>query len=166
MQSIADRQVADIVAALDLLPEDIWDANDDACDCTFQRIGMWTNPYLGETLEVRMCCIWAELYRMFPEHVRVVKAWKHGDEWQPGVWDWNGEDDMPRSIWYRHLARREGITVAEARERYAHLSPPVGTPRPTVEAEAQPDPVSVLFEMVMGLAQRVAELEGAHEDDR
>lgn len=164
MQTLADRQAADIVAALDVLPEDIWDTNDDACDCTFQRIGFWTNPYMGETLEVRMCCIWAELYKLFPQHVRTTKAWQHGGEWQPDVWDWNGEDDMPRSIWYRHLARKEGISVAEARERYAHLDPPKGIPRPRVVLPEEPDPVAVLFSMVTELAQEVARLKEVASD--
>ena len=101
-------------------PEEFWDAQDDKCECTFQRIGMWTNPYLGETLEVRMCCIWGELYKLFPEHVRVVDAFKDGNakEWVPEARDWDAEFPMPKAIWYRQLARREGITVDQARQQY------------------------------------------------
>jgi hypothetical protein len=158
--TLADRQAADIVAALDLLPEDIWDVNDDACDCTFERIGFWTNPYLGETLEVRMCCIWAELYKLFPQHVRVTKAWQHDGVWQPEAWDWNGEDEMPAAIWYRHLARKEGISLAEARAKYASrlAEKPRGTPRPVAEVEPEVDIVAVLWSAIEGLAAEVAEL--------
>ena len=83
-----------------------WDHEDDLCDCTFQRIGMWKNPYIGEMLEVRMCCIWKELYKQFPEFVRVTKH-------EPAIWD--GESDMPKSIWHRQLANHLGISIEEAR---------------------------------------------------
>ncbi len=167
MESLADRQASEIVAALGMFPETAWDVNDDACDCVFQRIGFWTNPYIGETQEVRLCCIWEELYKLFPQHVRRTKAFYdyNANEWSPGPRQWNGEADMPPSIWYRHVANRDNITVAEARERYAHLSPPVGIPRPVVEVEEAPDPVAILFEMVTELAQRVAELEPRHGAD-
>lgn len=163
METLADRQASEIVAALGMFPETAWNVNDDACDCVFQRIGFFTNPYIGETLEVRLCCIWEEIHKLFPQHVRRTKAFYdyNANEWVPGSWDWNGEHEMPRSTWYRQMANRDGISVAEARERYAHLVPPAGVPRPQAVEDAQPDPVGVLFEMVMGLAQRVAELEGA-----
>ena len=148
-----------VEAAIGVFPESFWNHEDDACDCTFQRIGMWKNPYVGETLEVRMCCIWAELYKLFPQHVRVTPAYLVDDkEWDARVWEWDGESDMPRSIWYRQLARQHGITVAEARARYAHLDPPKGTPLPVRENDAI-DPVQALVAMVTHLADRIVELE-------
>ena len=112
----------DVLSALGagMVPEEFWDVNDDLCDCTFQRIGMWTNPYLGETLEVRMCCIWAEFYKLFPQFVRVIPAFLdyNKDEWVTEAMEWNGETDMPKPVWYRQIARREGISVTEARDRY------------------------------------------------
>lgn len=157
--SVVDQQVADIVASLGVLPEVFWNHDDDACDCTFQRIGMWKNPYLGETLEVRMCCIWAELYKLFPQFVRVTPAYLVEDEaWETTVREWDGEGDMPRSIWYRQLARKEGISLAEARVRYAHLDPPKGTPREIAE-EGGPSLLQVLFAQVVNLKRRVEALE-------
>lgn len=100
------------------MPAEEWDVNDDRCDCTFQRIGYWTNPYIGETLEVRMCCIWKELYRQFPEFVRVTKH-------EPA--EWNGEDNMPKSIWHRQLANHLGISIAEARA--LSMEAPKGQPK-------------------------------------
>ena len=139
-------------------PESFWDAEDDACDCTFQRIGMWKNPYVAETLEVRMCCIWAELYKLFPQHVRVTPAYLVNDEaWDERIQEWDGESDMPRSIFYRQMARKDGITVAEARKRYTHQEPPKGTPRPP--AEPMVDPIEAILEVVFRLQQRVDELE-------
>ena len=157
----------ELVAALGVIPEAFWNHEDDACDCTFQRIGMWKNPYLGETLEVRMCCIWAELYQMFPQHVRVTPAYLVNDEeWDTRVRDWDGDSDMPRSIWYRQLARQHGITVAEARTRYAHLSPPQGTPRPVVEQEPVIDPVEAMLAMCTHLAERIEALEKGDSNAR
>ena len=155
----------EIVASLGLIPETFWDHNDDACDCTFQRIGMWKNPYLGETLEVRMCCIWAELYKLFPQHVRVTPAYLVDDqEWDTRVRDWDGEADMPESIWYRHYARKHGRSLAEARKVAG--SPPKGTPRPVVEQEPTIDPVEALIAMCTHLAERIEQLEKGNTDAR
>ena len=120
-----------IVEALSIseLPDVQWKAQDDLCDCTYQRIGMWTNPYLAETLEVRMCCIWAELYKQYPQFVRTIPAfWDYNrEEWVTEPQAWNGETDMPASMWHRQLARATGMTVAEARE--LPTAPPKGIKR-------------------------------------
>lgn len=147
-------------ATFPVLPEVFWDVNDDACDCVYQRIGMWTNPYLAETLEVRWCCIWAELYKLFPQHVRTTAAFKdyNNGVWVPEPMEWNGETEMPAAIWYRQLARKQGISVAEARTRFAGRVPPQGVPRPPVALEPDPPFAEVLLEMIMGLADEVAAL--------
>ena len=155
----------EIVQSLGLIPETFWNHEDDACDCTFQRIGMWKNPYLGETLEVRMCCIWAELYKLFPQHVRVTPAYLVDDkEWDTRVWDWDGEADMPEAIWYRHYARKHGVTVAEARKVAGR--PPKGIPRPVVEQEPTIDPVEAMLAMCTHLAERIEQLEKGNTDAR
>ena len=166
--TLSDTAIADVVAAMGVLPEVFWDVNDDACNCTFQRIGMWTNPYLAETLEVRMCCIWAELYKLFPQHVRVTAAFNNYNtgEWETEPWEWDGESDMPESIWYRHLARKHGIPVAEARERYAHLSPPKGTPRPVAEAPQGPTMDEYVLTAMDVLAEEVARLRAIVEGEK
>lgn len=154
----------DVMAALSVLPEDTWDTWDDQCDCTYPRIGMWTNPYLAETLEVRMCCIWRELYQLFPAFVRVSPAYLdlNTNQWVTDPMAWNGEDDMPPAVWYRHMARTEGITVAEARAKYADKDElrPRGTPRPAPETpqEEAVDPFAMLFDMVVSLAAEVGTL--------
>ena len=48
MQAIAEA------LAIASIPEIQWKHGDDLCDCTFQRIGFWTNPYLAKTLQVRL----------------------------------------------------------------------------------------------------------------
>lgn len=156
-------EATDIVGAL--FPEEFWNTNDDLCDCTYQRIGMWTNPYLAETLEVRMCCIWDKLYELFPGLVRVTPGFLNynTNEWVTEPMEWNGETDMPRAIWYRQLARNEGISVADAREKYRDQQPPKGTPKPIVEPPETVDIAAVLFEMVQGLADQVAQLRGLVE---
>lgn len=115
--------------SLGMLPDVQWKPQDDLCDCTYQRIGMWTNPYLAETLEVRMCCIWAKLYAQYPEFVRLVPAfWDYNQEqWVTEPAEWNGEDDMPQAIYNRQVARQTGKSLAEVREM--GLLAPKGKPR-------------------------------------
>lgn len=114
--------------AISELPDVQWKMFDDLCDCTYQRIGMWTNPYLAETLEVRMCCIWAEIYAQHPDYVRTVPGfWDYNaGEWVTEPAEWNGEEDMPIALWHRQLARKYGVTVSEAREM--KLPAPKGKP--------------------------------------
>ena len=158
--TVLDRDAVSLVEALGVLPETFWSNEDDSCDCTYQRIGMWKNVYIGETLEVRLCCIWAELYKLFPQHVRVTPAYLVNDEaWDERIREWDGESDMPRAIFYRQMARKDGITVEEARKRYARQEPPKGTPRPVLEEEPVIDPISALLEVVYRLQQRVDQLE-------
>lgn len=164
--ALSDRVATEVAAALGVLPEEFWDVNDDRCDCTYQRIGMWTNPYIAETLEVRMCCIWAELYKLFPQFVRTTPAFfdYNANEWNSEPRTWDGEADMPDSIWYRQIARQSGRTVAEARSLMAGRVSPRGIPRPVAEPEEPPvDVVEVLFEMIQGLADEVGRLRGMVE---
>ena len=110
------------------LPDVQWQHEDDLCDCTFQRIGMWKNPYLAETLEIRLCCVWARLAEQYPESVRTIPGYwnENTKSWETQPWDWNGETEMPRAIWYRHLARKLNRPLAEIRAEYAdrdHLRP-------------------------------------------
>jgi len=120
-----------VVEALSIgnLPDIQWKMHDDLCDCTYQRIGMWTNPYLAETLEVRMCCIWNELYKQFPQYVRNVPAfWDYNaEQWVTEPAEWNGEEDMPQSMWHRQLARKLGISLEAA--RMLNIPAPAGMPR-------------------------------------
>jgi len=162
LNALKDRVAADIVSAMGVIPESFWDVNDDACDCTYQRIGMWTNPYLAETLEVRMCCIWKELYKLFPQHVRTTPAFKNynTDEWVLETMAWNAEFDMPKSIWYRQLARQQGRPVDEIREAYAGRDHerPRGVARPVPAAPQGPSDVEMLFTMLGAMADEISEL--------
>lgn len=127
-----------VIEALSIgsLPDVIWRDHDDLCDCEFQRICQWTNPYLGSTHEVRLCCIWGELYKMFPQFVRDIPAWFdiNRQKWVPTAMAWNGEDEMPKAIWYRHLARAQGRSVAEIRTEYADKDElrPKGRPKKNI----------------------------------
>ena len=121
--TIKPQVLQDVRAALALaeLPDVTWCDGDDQCDCIFQRIGEWTNPYLGGTLQVRLCCIWAKLYEEFPEFVRVIPASFDGNrhKWvrEPQPWD-SEEMDMPVSLWYRQLAAQTGKSIADIRLEY------------------------------------------------
>lgn len=146
------------MVALSVFPEETWDIDDDACDCTFQRIGFWTNPYIGETLEVRMCCIWEELYKLFPQFVRKTDAFQNynSGEWET-LREWDGETEMPRSIWYRQLAKQTGTPLAEIRASYGHLTPPQGTPRPKPEPGVSLQ--SAILAQLVSLNRRLSALE-------
>ena len=118
---ISLKEKIDLDWLLPELPEVHWQTDDDLCNCTFQRIGEWTNPYLGETLRVRLCCIWKELYKMFPQFVQEVKASYdvNRHKWQPEVQEWDSSEvDMPLPIWYRQLARKTGKPLNEIRDVY------------------------------------------------
>lgn len=153
--------MADVLSALEHLPEDTWEVDDDACDCTFQRIGMWANPYIGKTLEVRMCCIWKQLYELFPGKVREIPGYRdQSGEWQTEPAAWDGESDMPASIWYRQLANQQGRSVADVRDEYRMRDSerPRGTPRPVVQQPTGPTTVDVLLTAMDVLADEVARL--------
>lgn len=127
---------ADVLVALQLadFPEAMWTNQDDLCDCMYQRVGFWTNPYLAETLEVRFCCFWERWHKEHPELVRITPAYRdqNAKAWVPDPQQWNGEFDMPAAIWYRQLAREQGRAVADIRAEYSQRldEKPRGKPRP------------------------------------
>lgn len=123
--------------AIGNLPDVQWKAQDDLCDCLYQRIGMWTNPYIAVTKEIRFCCIWAKIEELFPGYAREVPAFYdyNADQWVTEPVAWNGEDDMPAAIWHRQLARATGVSVSEARAM--NIPPPKGVKR-------QPRPLFLL----------------------
>ena len=129
--------LSDVMAALmaGSVPDVHWMLGDDLCDCTFQRVGEWSNPYLAETLRVRMCCIWKEIYKQYPQHVMEVPAYydenRHKWTTEPHPWD-STEMDMPLYMWYRQLAKTEGKELADVRKDYSEL----GHMRPKRIAEA------------------------------
>lgn len=98
--------------------QETWDVQDDLCDCTYQRIGYWNNPYIGETYEIRLCCVWAEFEKQYPQFFKRTQI-------EPA--EWNGETDMPKSIYHRQLAKLHDISVSDA--RLIASEPPKGRPR-------------------------------------
>jgi len=118
------------------LPEVKWQHGDDLCDCVFQRVGWWTNPYIGQTMEVRLCCMWDKLIELNPElaqFMRMIPAFDNYNtdtyEMEPRRWD-AADHDMPRDIWYRQLATKTGKSLDEIRREYDHLEAPKGVKRP------------------------------------
>lgn len=131
---------ADLLSALGNLPEVHWLQGDDLCDCTFQRIGEWTNPYLGKTLRVRLCCIWGEIYKQYPQFVQDVDAYYdlNRNDWVAGQQEWDSMDsDMPLPLWYRQIAIRERRPLQEVRDQYSQRS--AERPKKVAQSEgAQP----------------------------
>lgn len=131
----------DILMALETsgIPEMDWKYGDDLCDCTFQRIGMWTNPYLGRTLKVRLCCIWAKLYTMFPECVQEIPGfmdYNDGDKYIPEPAPWDGDSDMPRHLWHRQAAVQMGLPLPVVRKLLADQEPPKAVSKKKVQPHA------------------------------
>lgn len=102
-------------------PEVHWLPGDDLCNCTFQRIGDWTNPYLARTLRVRLCCIWGEIYKQYPEYVEVIPAYydsnRHAWETEPAPWD-SESSAMPLFLWYRQMEAQTGKSLDQIRDEY------------------------------------------------
>ena len=108
------------------IPEIQWDPYDDLCDCIFQRYQWMTNPFLGRTMEVRLCCIWAELYKQYPQFIREIPASddQNANQYRPEPREWQAEFDMPRSLWYRQLAVQHGLPLETIRKMYEDEEPP------------------------------------------
>ena len=159
------QALADVLTALESseLPDAFWSTEDDLCDCTYQRIVQFTNPHLAETHEMRLCCMWAVLSKDYPDFVRNIPASfdLNTRQWVTVPEEWNAEFDMPKAYWYRQLARKEGITVAEARSKYADRDDerPRGVLRPVVEPEPVFDPIESLMLIVAELTRKVEALE-------
>ena len=142
------------------IPEIRWVHGDDLCSCTFQRIGEWTNPYIARTLRVRMCCIWAELYKEYPQFVQEIPAFYdyNADRFETEPMLWNGEDDMPAALWHRQLAVMRREPVEEVRRRFEGIEPPKGVPRPKPVQEETLQPMSI-YEVAGRQAEKIADLE-------
>lgn len=134
---------------LDGLPEVRWEHGDDLCDHAFQRIGSFTNPYIGKTITYRWCCIWAELGKQFPDFIQETKAYydENVKAYLPTPIKWDSaEMDMPRYLWYRQLQTETGLSLQEIRGRYYNQEPP----KRVVKERTVPEPVKLT------MAQRIA----------
>lgn len=111
------------------IPADRWIHGDDLCDCVFQRIATWTNPYLARTMRVRLCCLWAELAKDYPQFVQEIPAYYDENDglWREDPMDWNGEQDMPKALWFRQLAVKHGMSLEMIRGLYEGKETPKGS---------------------------------------
>ena len=166
MSQLDTKVASDIAHALWLteLPEAPWDLEDDLCDCEYPRVAMWKNVYLATQHEFRLCCIWSKLYEVMPDVVRTIPGYWNRDTktWLTEPWDWDGETDMPLFLWHRQVARREGISLPEARKLCTSgiLERPRGMKREAPEVEEVIDPIEALLEVVYELQTRLDVLEG------
>ena len=116
------------------MPEFIWTHGDDLCDCTFQRIGEWTNPYLARTRRVRVCCLEDRMLEDNEDLVQDIPGFFNDDSglFETEPWVWNGEDDMPEHLFMRQTAIIQGLSLDETRVKFEGVEPPKGIPRPKV----------------------------------
>ena len=119
------------------IPEVKWQVDDDLCDCPFQRIRWWTNPYLSKTTEIRLCCFYKKLGEMFPElavfmrDIDMFDDYKkegkdEGDRyhWTDRVLEWTADSDMPRALWYRQIQTLTGMDLEVIRTTFQNQEPP------------------------------------------
>lgn len=124
-------EAAVAASAFAQLPEIRWVHGDDLCDCTFQRIGEWTNPYLARTLRIRFCCVWERLAEQHPDLFQYIPAFydENRDEFVTVPQEWNAEDaDMPRALWYRQIQALTGESLDAIRARHDGQQPPMRVP--------------------------------------
>ena len=119
------------------MPEFIWTHGDDLCDCTFQRIGEWTNPYLARTRRVRVCCLEDRMLEDNEDLVQDIPGFFNDDTglFETEPWVWNGEDDMPEHLFMRQTAIIQGLSLDETRVKFEGVEPPKGIPRLKVVEE-------------------------------
>ena len=158
MVSRIEERVLDGLAGERPLPTH-WLHGDDKCACPHQRIGEWTNPYIAQTLQIRLCCIWAELAKMFPQFVQAVPAFydDNRDEWVRAIAPWDSEEmDMPLYLWYRQVAAQTGRTLEDVRQEYSkkkHLRPKALPKGRGKESRPPPDAARVAAAHKSGLRQ-------------
>lgn len=113
------------------MPEITWTHGDDLCNCTFQRIGDWANPYLARTRRVRVCCLESRMLEGNDDLVQDIPGYfnENTGEFDMEPWVWDGEDDMPEHLFMRQTAIIQGLSLDETRVKFEGVEPPKGTPR-------------------------------------
>ena len=102
---------------------------DDLCDCAFVNVWEWKNPYTATTLRFRFCC-WLTEQRVRYGNLFEELPGYHDAASEQLVTDcrvWDGEEDMPRHLFYRQMARKTGRPLAEVRREYRDQPTPKGT---------------------------------------
>ena len=116
------------------MPEITWTHGDDLCNCTFQRIGDWSNPYLALTRRVRVCCLEQRMLEGNEDLVQDIPGYfnENTGEFETEPWEWDGEDDMPEHLFMRQTAIIQDLSLDETRVKFEGVEPPKGIPRPKV----------------------------------
>ena len=119
------------------MPEITWTHGDDLCNCTFQRIGDWANPYIARTRRVRVCCLESRMLEGNEDLVQDIPGYYNENvgEFETEPWVWDGEDDMPEHLFMRQTAIIQGLSLDETRVKFEGVEPPKGIPRPKVVEE-------------------------------
>lgn len=149
-----------------VLPPIRWLLGDDKCDCVYQRIGEWGNPYLAQSLQIRFCCIWAELLKQFPQFVQEVSVFWDDNRLEPLTepQPWDSEDmDMPLYLWYRQIARKTGRPLADVRAEYQHRQDE--RPRKVAKGTGRESRQLSVHEVRLALLERLR-MTGWNEEDR
>ena len=116
------------------MPEVTWTHGDDLCNCTFQRIGDWSNPYIARTRRVRVCCLENRMLEDNEDLVQDIPGYynENTGDFEAEPWVWDGEDDMPEHLFMRQTAIIQGLSLDETRVKFEGVEPPKGVPIPKV----------------------------------
>ena len=116
------------------MPEITWTHGDDLCNCTFQRIGDWANPYIARTRRVRVCCLENRMLEGNEDLVQDIPGYynENTGDFETEPWVWDGEDDMPEHLFMRQTAIIQGLSLDETRVKFEGVEPPKGIARPKV----------------------------------
>ena len=116
------------------MPEITWTHGDDLCNCTFQRIGDWANPYIARTRRVRVCCLENRMLEGNDALVQDIPGYfnENTGEFETEPWVWDGEDDMPEHLFMRQTAIIQGLSLDETRVKFEGIEPPKGIPKPPI----------------------------------
>ena len=138
------------------MPEVTWTHGDDLCNCTFQRIGDWANPYIARTRRVRVCCLENRMLEGNEDLVQDIPGYfnENTGEFETEPWVWNGEDDMPEHLFMRQTAIIQGLSLDETRVKFEGVEPPKGIPRPPlVEKRETMSEYEVIGQQVMKIQE-------------
>ena len=138
------------------MPEITWTHGDDLCNCTFQRIGDWANPYIARTRRVRVCCLENRMLEGNEDLVQDIPGYfnENTGEFETEPWVWDGEDDMPEHLFMRQTAIIQGLSLDETRVKFEGVEPPKGIARPkAVEKRRSMSEHEVIGQQVMKIQE-------------
>ena len=105
------------------------EGHDDECDCLFQNVQEYSNPYYNKTLRFRYCCLLAEFRKQWPHLFEEIEGWWDSERkmWRnealdPGEQLKHMPGHLAEHVSVRHEAAvtKEPIAVVKTRRSKVH----------------------------------------------